>query len=709
MNRQCVFQSEPFEFSPQPEYEPEYGFEMGEWESEAPSSSEVFGVWQGELDRSDTFTVLPTGGAAPFKDWVWPMPVWNGRQPVISNGFDPSPSPDPRFVKKHAGVDIMYKRLPGESAKLPEGTRHYFVPSNRIPVFAVGSGVVVQSGKNLLGHSVIIDHGNGYSTFYQHLTAQGLPRKSARVAAGTPIGFVGHNPAGYRLNHLHFEIWLGPRKSTSAMDPAPVLRGLVRRPDAKLPSSNGGATPAPGSRTTPSSGSGAATPAQVKDALDRKQWSEAIRQAIQRGVRDESRLTDLVFHARHPELKGRRLRGDERPLVQEWLDIRDRLVRPALAASPAGRPPGAPATPSRPSTATPSWVRTVVPLLEKYRGDIPLDFLLGWIAVESSGRLGTVTQSLNERGYFQNHPGESKTLKLDHDRLSRDPDYSVQGGIALVRYGARQAQALGFTYGSELSWAYAKLRHWLPLGIKVLLEDMKKRGFKPATWNDFRTYVLRNQQRLDEAIKNEYIRHRPHLRSWTLPPKWHSKHGIEVVDRVFKRGRELAAGLANSSSTELQLEPFRFEFPSRDAFEAELSDGMELESGAGSCPNVPVPASRRPRVLVRGSKHSAVREAQRKLNAFHAYRLAAGQSGLRDAPLAEDCIFGKHTYEAVKSFQELVFPGMPVEHDGKIGTKTWAQLDAIAVGPEPARLPSSPSSRSASRTMAVHALCVGMT
>jgi len=651
MNRPLVLHSEPFEFSLQPEYEPEYGFAMGEWESEAPSSSEVLGVWQGELARSDTFTALPTGGAAPFKDWVWPMPVWHGRQPVISNGFDPSPSPDPRFVKKHAGVDIMYKRLPSESATLPEGTRHYFVPSNRIPVFAVGSGVVVQSGKNPLGHSVIIDHGNGYSTFYQHLTAQGLPRPSARVAAGTPIGFVGHNPAGYRLNHLHFEIWRGPRKSTSAIDPAPVLRGLVRQPDAKLPSSNGGATPA-----------------QVKDALDRKQWPEAIRQAIQRGVRDESRLTDLVFHARHPELQGRRLRGDERPLVQEWLDIRDRLVRPALAASPTGRPPGTPTTPSSPAAAKPSWVRTVVPLLEKYRGDIPLDFLLGWIAVESSGRLGTVTQSLNERGYFQNHPDESKTLKLDHDRLSRDPDYSVQGGIALVRYGARQAQALGFKYGSELSWAYAKLRHWLPLGVKVILEDMKKRGFKPTTWDDFRTYVLRNQQRLDEAIQDAYTRNKPHLRSWTLPPKWHSKHGIEVVDRVFKRGRELAAGLANSSSTEWQLEPFRFEFPSRGAFEAELADGMELESG--SCPDVPVPASQRPRVLVRGSKHSAVREAQRKLNAFHAYRLAAGQSGLRDAPLAEDCVFGKHTYEAVKSFQELVFPGMSVEHDGKIGTNT---------------------------------------
>jgi hypothetical protein len=109
--------------------------------------------------------------------------------------------------------------------------------------------------------------------------------------------------------------------------------------------------------------------------------------------------------------------------------------------------------------------------------------------------------------------------------------------------------------------------------------------------------------------------------------------------------------------------------------------GAALESESGPCQDVPVPSSKRPPVLIRGSLHSTVREAQRKLNAFHRYRLTAGLSGLRDSPLAEDCDFRTHTFEAVKSFQELVFPGMPVEHDGKIGPHTWAQLDAIVVGP----------------------------
>ena len=108
--------------------------------------------------------------------------------------------------------------------------------------------------------------------------------------------------------------------------------------------------------------------------------------------------------------------------------------------------------------------------------------------------------------------------------------------------------------------------------------------------------------------------------------------------------------------------------------------GMEQEL-SGSCPDVPVPVGKRPKVLVKGSKHSTVREAQRKLNAFHAYRVALGLPGLRDSPLVEDCDFGKLTFAAVKSFQELVFPGQPIEHDGKIGPHTWSQLDAIVVGP----------------------------
>ncbi|MET9272064.1 FAD-dependent oxidoreductase [Kribbella sp. NPDC003557] len=107
---------------------------------------------------------------------------------------------------------------------------------------------------------------------------------------------------------------------------------------------------------------------------------------------------------------------------------------------------------------------------------------------------------------------------------------------------------------------------------------------------------------------------------------------------------------------------------------------LPTETVKGPCPDVPVPPASRPRVLRDGSRHTAVREIQRKLNAFHAYRIAAGQSGLADAPLEEDCEYGGHTRTAVESFQRLVFPTTPAEVDGEVGSHTWAQLDAIVVG-----------------------------
>ena len=55
-----------------------------------------------------------------------------------------------------------------------------------------------------------------------------------------------------------------------------------------------------------------------------------IRNALLRGLRDANRLTDMVFHSRHPKRRGQRLAPDERQLVHEWLSIRSGLVQPTL-------------------------------------------------------------------------------------------------------------------------------------------------------------------------------------------------------------------------------------------------------------------------------------------------------------------------------------------------------------------------------------------
>lgn len=83
--------------------------------------------------------------------------------------------------------------------------------------------------------------------------------------------------------------------------------------------------------------------------------SVALATALARGITDENQLTNFVFFARHPELGGRPLEGHERDLIQEWLAIRDREVRPVLrGVSPGVRVPLAPATLRRTS-----WLRQV--------------------------------------------------------------------------------------------------------------------------------------------------------------------------------------------------------------------------------------------------------------------------------------------------------------------------------------------------------------
>lgn len=122
---------------------------------------------------------------------------------------------------------------------------------------------------------------------------------------------------------------------------------------------------------------------------------------------------------------------------------------------------------------------------------------------------------------------------------------------------------------------------------------------------------------------------------------------------------------------------------------------LDSESVTGPCPDQPVPPAARPVLLIRRSVHPAVRDAQRRMNAFHVGQLAAGLPGIADAPLTEDCVFGPATQRALVSFQQAVLPGQPAEHDGKLGVRTWAQFDRVAtvppVPPPPVPVPPVPA------------------
>lgn len=287
--------------------------------------------------------------------------------------------------------------------------------------------------------------------------------------------------------------------------------------------------PAPSTGTSPS-------------RIYRDQW--VIGYHLAQGMFDENHLTDAVFFDRHPERNGRLLTSGESALVREWVEIRDLIVRPMLGHQQTSQQ----RVPSHSGSSTPSWVPRVLPALNQYRGnisplpnrypgEIPLYVLLGWINVESVGRLEGPT-IIGELGYFQLHPEESQSLQLDHPRLRTDADYSIWGGIQLVRWKADGAQKRGFPPGTELFWRVAKWLHWLPGVVDLFLKDMRAAGVDPNTgWNVIEQYVNTNQNRLDALTRATY-------RIKALG-SWQAMVGINNVNKTIQSGQQLAAGLGS--------------------------------------------------------------------------------------------------------------------------------------------------------------------
>jgi hypothetical protein len=159
--------------------------------------------------------------------WVWPVPRWNGRSPVISDGFD-SPRPG---VPLHGGVDIMFARSPSDASKprTPNGSVHFVMPDGLAAV-AASDGIVWSADQIPTGFAVVIDHSpTKAATFYAHLEKL-LVKKGDHVRAGQPIGTIGASPLdAEHLKHLHFELWLGG--PSDRVDPSIVMRGWDAVPD----------------------------------------------------------------------------------------------------------------------------------------------------------------------------------------------------------------------------------------------------------------------------------------------------------------------------------------------------------------------------------------------------------------------------------------------------------------------------------------------
>jgi hypothetical protein len=96
-----------------------------------------------------------------------------------------------------------------------------------------------------------------------------------------------------------------------------------------------------------------------------------INDQIAHGVRDENRLTDAIFFDRYPSWKGKALKNAGLALRQEWIQIRDAIVRPALASPPAVQPPApvAPAAPPAPVQPTGTFGFSNFLNIHQYRPD----------------------------------------------------------------------------------------------------------------------------------------------------------------------------------------------------------------------------------------------------------------------------------------------------------------------------------------------------
>lgn len=176
-------------------------------------------------------------------EWVWPVPAWSGRAPVISDGFESRRDGKAR----HGGVDIMFKRQPQDPflAGSPNGSRMFVMPDNLVAL-AAREGVVWSAMKTPIGFSVVIDHGKPFTTYYTHLERLFVQptaphQRGQRVYAGQPIGIIGASPLdGERLKHLHFELWRGG--PNDKIDPALAMRAwkVLPQPRDVLVARNGG-------------------------------------------------------------------------------------------------------------------------------------------------------------------------------------------------------------------------------------------------------------------------------------------------------------------------------------------------------------------------------------------------------------------------------------------------------------------------------------
>lgn len=171
-------------------------------------------------------------------------------------------------------------------------------------------------------------------------------------------------------------------------------------------------------------------------------------------------------------------------------------------------------------------VDKILPLLKQASdsAQVPLGLLVGWIAKESGGKLGEVTR-LDERGFFQIMNAESKGLGLDHARLSTDPTYSINGGLALIAKYMGMVDKLNVaSRGGNYYWRLVKFFHSIGSGAAKKIVEMAQAAGEARTWDRLRSYALSHEKELMSLVKHS-------------PTKW-----FGLTDEVARVGEPFGFG-----------------------------------------------------------------------------------------------------------------------------------------------------------------------
>ncbi len=123
--------------------------------------------------------------------FIWPTPTLS----TITSGYEA------RWGTFHYGLDISGANAAGQ------------------PIVAADGGTVAFAGSDDSGYGtyVIIDHGNGYRSYYGHMT-KALIQTGEKVAQGQLIGLVG-STGDSTGPHCHFEV----RKGDDRIDPTKLV------------------------------------------------------------------------------------------------------------------------------------------------------------------------------------------------------------------------------------------------------------------------------------------------------------------------------------------------------------------------------------------------------------------------------------------------------------------------------------------------------